>query len=203
MFSLPSFISPGRAYAGIGSRRTPPEILELMTKLARKLDAAAMILRSGGAQGADSAFAAGATHREIFIPWRSFSDDPHAIPIDRSPFLSEALREAQRLHPFWEKCSRGARLLHARNIQQVQGLDLKHASAFVLCWTPNASGEGGTGQAIRNARELAIPVFDLGDPQILRHVRAWLDGTLVPSEAPIGATPHPAKAADPAARYGF
>ena len=43
-------------YAGIGSRRTPPELLDEMEVLGRQLAIADYVLRSGGAKGADSAF---------------------------------------------------------------------------------------------------------------------------------------------------
>lgn len=62
-----------RAYAGIGSRRTPPEVLGRMRRVAERLDARGYTLRSGGADGADSAFADGATDKEIFLPWRGFN----------------------------------------------------------------------------------------------------------------------------------
>ena len=43
-------------YAGIGSRKTLPEILFLMSKIAIFLSENNYILRSGGANGADEAF---------------------------------------------------------------------------------------------------------------------------------------------------
>ena len=43
-------------YTGIGSRETPKDIMQLMSKLAYKLASEGYILRSGAAQGADTAF---------------------------------------------------------------------------------------------------------------------------------------------------
>ena len=60
-------------YTGIGSRETPSHILELMTKIAKYLDSLGFILRSGGAPGADTAFANGAVNKQIFIPWKNFN----------------------------------------------------------------------------------------------------------------------------------
>lgn len=57
-------------YTGIGSRETPPEIQEIMTNYARKLDKLGFILRSGGAMGADTAFEKGSTNKEIYLPWK-------------------------------------------------------------------------------------------------------------------------------------
>jgi hypothetical protein len=68
------------------------------------------------------------------------------------------------MHPAWPRLSQGAQRLHARNCHQVLGLDLRTPSAFVVCWTPNGSGSGGTGTAIKLACSRNIPVFDLGKP---------------------------------------
>ena len=60
-------------YAGIGSRRTPDDVLEQMTQLAQELGKLGWTLRSGGADGADRAFQDGAEavggRREILLPW--------------------------------------------------------------------------------------------------------------------------------------
>ena len=46
-------------YAGIGSRETPEDVCGRMTKLASILERKGYTLRSGGAVGADTAFAGG------------------------------------------------------------------------------------------------------------------------------------------------
>ena len=43
-------------YAGIGSRETPPEFIDEFIKIGKWLGSHGYILRSGGADGADSAF---------------------------------------------------------------------------------------------------------------------------------------------------
>jgi len=179
-----TLICAGAAYAGIGSRETPASILALMTDIARALDAAGMILRSGGADGADNAFAKGARigHRQIFTPWKTFQPKegpflPDTIHLAGSPYELPAMKIASIYHPSWDipegkpgALTPGARRLHARNCQQVLGRDLGDLSRFVLCWTKNAAGGGGTGQALRIARGHGVPVFDLADPEILASV---------------------------------
>ena len=63
-----------RFYTGIGARRTPPEVLALMTRAAFALLKRGYVLRSGHAIGADSAFERGAGEgKQIFLPapgWR-------------------------------------------------------------------------------------------------------------------------------------
>ena len=59
-----------RFYAGIGSRETPIEYLQLFTRVATYLEGNNFMLRSGGAKGADQAFEAGVTDNnyEIYLP---------------------------------------------------------------------------------------------------------------------------------------
>lgn len=156
-------------YAGIGSRKTPADIMEIMAKFASAVEwNYNLVLRSGAAPGADQAFESGVRNprnKEIFIPWRKFSNDPNHIVGFKTPQMEqEAERIAQRFHPNWAACSQGARAMHTRNVAQIFGYDLASPVMFVICWTPNGSGSGGTGQALRMAKAFDIPVFDLGLP---------------------------------------
>lgn len=145
-------------YTGIGSRETPFEILTLMTRIAQRLAARGWTLRSGGADGADSAFERGAGDKQIYLPWPRFNGNSSRFT---SP-TPAALEMAADFHPAWDRCSQGARKLHARNCHQVLGIDLATPSTLVICWTRGGSGAGGTGQALRIARAHDIPIFDLG-----------------------------------------
>ena len=147
-------------YAGVGSRETPANVRALMRELAYDLGELGYTLRSGAAEGADSAFEQGlAKHhgREIWLPWKGFAGHPSALRPS-----ADALQLASTFHPAWERCSQGAKKLHARNMHQVLGADLATPVDFVACWTKGASGAGGTGQAIRLARSRGIEVFDFG-----------------------------------------
>jgi hypothetical protein len=149
-------------YAGIGSRETPADILGVMTDIARTLAEQDYTLRSGAAQGADSAFEAGATKKEIWLPWLGFNG--HTSRLLPSP---EAFEVAREFHPAWDRCSRGARALHARNIHQILGPDLNDPVGMVVCWTRNGGRSGGTGQALRLATAYSIPIHDLGLPSFV------------------------------------
>lgn len=158
-------------YTGIGSRRTPDHILELMENLARWLAHDNWILRSGHATGADQAFERGASMRaEIFLPWSNFeSSTPINAAVVFDTPTSEAYNIAARYHPGWERLSNGGRALHARNVHQILGpaIEESQKSTCVICWTSNGTltgehrGSGGTGQAIRIARSLNINVINL------------------------------------------
>ena len=65
-------------YAGIGSRQTPRGILDIMTRMATWLAGQGWYLHSGGAKGADTAFADGApvADRTQFLPWVAYQRSP-------------------------------------------------------------------------------------------------------------------------------
>lgn len=151
------------SYAGIGRRETPPHILERMEEIGRLLGAAGLTLRSGGADGADSAFergciAAGGSKR-IYLPKKGFNANPSPLHADPSP---EMLALAQKYHPAWHRCSPDARKLHARNGCQVLGDKLDDPARVIICWTKDGAIAGGTGQALRIAQGHGVPVINLG-----------------------------------------
>ena len=171
-----------RAYAGIGSRRTPEPVLQLLTALASQLAQHGHVLRSGHAPGADQAFEHGAGARaEVYLPWPSFESSVRsAADYVQSQPSPEAVQMAAAHHPAWERLGRGARSLHARNCHQILGRDLQDPVSFVVCWTPDGAttnpgpSTGGTGQALRIAAAHAIPVFNLARPEHLERVRAYI-----------------------------
>lgn len=167
-------------YAGIGSRETPPHILQLMEQLGFMLCYQGWTLRSGYAQGADRAFyqgycaAPGPGKVENYLPWNGFNQAHH----DGDRFFSMenlnhplAMQIAQGLHPNWRACKPAARLLLARNSFQILGRKLDDPCKRVICWTPGAKGGGGTGQALRLAGVAQVPVHDLADPSVENHFR--------------------------------
>ncbi len=160
-------------YAGIGSRKTPKDMLDLMTIISTKLEDKGWTLRSGGADGADSAFALGANDKEVYIPWSGFNN----ISSDLVGASAKAFSIAESLHPAWNRCSQGAKKLHARNVHQVLGEDIdpKTYSSFVICWTPNGQDVGGTATAIKLARQVGIRVFNLANLDDLNRIVASLD----------------------------
>ena len=67
-----------------------------------------------------------------------------------------------KYHPNWDNLSQGAKKLMARNACQVFGITGDQPVDFIICWTPNGEITGGTGQALRIAKDFNIPVFNLG-----------------------------------------
>lgn len=143
-------------YAGIGSRKTPPEILGAMRRLGGLLGTQGWTLRSGGAQGADSAFEEGCTlargMKEIF--YASAGQDRWCRDM-AIRYVSQWRRDN------WGQTSDYVVSLHARNMKQVLGNNGDDPVDALICWTNNGGPTGGTGTAIRCAMDHNIPIYNL------------------------------------------
>ena len=152
-------------YAGIGSRATPSDVLHNMTRMAAWLARRGWHLHSGGAGGADSAFAAGAPpeRRTVFLPWPGYrgcqGPDCRTLTAERTQLC---LGIAAALHPAWHRCSPAAQNLHARNTAILLGEDADTPVHAVVAWTSRGLVSGGTGMGIRIAHDRGIPVLNLG-----------------------------------------
>lgn len=154
-------------WSGIGSRQTPPEICNLMTKIAFKLEQNNYILRSGKAIGADLAFEKGIQNfkNKCIYTVENFDFSPENYEMCKSEILSILDSNIN-----FENYSKSAQILILRDVNQVLGSrkTCLKKSKFVICWTkhvnyyakpPNACG--GTRFAVRIALKYGIPVFNL------------------------------------------
>lgn len=186
-------------YSGIGSRSTPKDILKLMEDIAFKLAQKGYILRSGAAGGADTAFQSGAMRYAweqadsysgikslgcIYIPWKSFTkyedhwkDWYHVL--DNMTTKIQAYKLAERIHPAWEKCSVGAKALHARNTFQILGPNLNNPSSFLICWAQvdkHGNIKGGTATAWNLAKAHGVPCFNLYNEEDKQRLIKFVEG---------------------------
>ena len=149
-------------YAGIGSRETPLSLCPLIKQVVEILNKKDYILRSGGAQGADTFFEQYSIKKEIFLPWKDYNGNKSELYGAPHPL---AIEIAKIYHPNYEGLSNGAKTLMARNSQQIFGSDMKTPVEFVVCWTKDGKASGGTGQCIRVATYYKIPVYNLKNEQ--------------------------------------
>lgn len=158
-------------YAGIGSRETPQHILGIMHKIGKSFAEKGLLLRSGGAIGADTAFERGCDvvrgRKEIF-----YATNNKGIIVSEE-IMQQALVLAGQIHPAWNRCSDYAKRLHARNGMQILGRELNEPVDFVVCWTKDGGPTGGTGQAIRLAMSRDIKIYNLYFDNHLQELREF------------------------------
>ena len=148
-------------YTGVGSRETPENIRSIINKLSLKLQEEGYVLRSGGADGADTFFEEKVVLKDIFIPWNDFNKVVHGVIPFETKFSHDILKE---IHPAYDKLSQGAVKLHLRNVNQILGEHLDSPSSFLVCWAPvdkNNIPKGGTRTAWLVAKKYNIPCFNL------------------------------------------
>ena len=177
---------PYAFYAGIGSRKAPEEVLNIMTTLANSLAREGWVLRSGGADGADKAFERGANMSgkyvpEIYLPWQRYNNHPS----DLFEIPNAAFDMASLFHPKgeWLKQRLHIHQLMARNCLQVLGQNLDLPVKMIICWTPDGCEDGnnttkytgGTGQALRVAAANNIPIFNLKHDTTLDRIVDFVD----------------------------
>jgi hypothetical protein len=149
-----------KLYAGIGSRKTPSHYLHLIETTAEAMREYGWTLRTGHAPGADQHFERGArADAQVYLPWPDYE---YHVPVLAAEVMdgptSAGYNIAARYHPAWERCSRGARALHARNTHIILGRDCDEPVDFVVYFS---HGIGGTEQALRVARAYDVPTFNL------------------------------------------
>ncbi len=145
-------------YTGVGSRETPDDIQKLMIDIAKVFARNGTLFRSGGADGADSAFERGCDSQH----------GPKEVYYARDS-TAEAELIASTFHPAWHRCSAYAKKLHGRNAFEVLGRSLDDPSDILLCWTPDgcirhadrSQVTGGTGTAISIADNHHVRIFNL------------------------------------------
>lgn len=160
-------------YTGVGSRKTPPEILALMQEIGRKMADRGYIGRSGGADGADSAFQEGAKLSgqslfDVYLPWGKSGHDKNIIMINPQKFSNyqQAVQLASQVHPAWDRCSDAAKKLHSRNVYQILGNDLNTPSKVCILYAEPTGGldtrvKGGTNTALQLALQNNVPTYNL------------------------------------------
>lgn len=188
-------------YAGIGSRETPSDVMVILEELGYLLGRAGFTLRSGGADGADTAFEQGARRAQapmdIYLPWKDFNGN--ASPL--FGVTADALEMARTVHPAWDALGQGPRKMHARNCYQVHGKALAQPVKFVICWTPDGCESektrnrktGGTATGIVLAQRAGIPVFNLKNQGSRIALNEMLRGLDINYQVPLEAVEPPAQ----------
>lgn len=165
-------------YAGIGSRSTPEHIQEVMVNFGREMARRGYVLRSGGADGADSAFEEGCDlengEKQIFIPWEKFNNRESEYVFEKMEFKNEALEIASKFHPKWQSLKYPVKKLMGRNTFQVLGPDLKLHTNFIIYYAiedRDGNPSGGTAQAIRISKSYGIKSYNLFVPETLEKIK--------------------------------
>ena len=179
-------------FTGIGSRETPKDVLDIMRKICKKMVLNGWTLRSGGADGADEYCAYGwgdaysedhtVPIAEIYLPWEGFnglySTSHNCIWVNDTKMQTNAHKILERIHPAYDKLTRGPLALHTRNCYQVLGSTLSVPSKTVLAYAKTdheGNPQGGTATAINLAKKFNIPIRNLYIEEDIQAVLKYLE----------------------------
>jgi hypothetical protein len=171
--------TPTMTYAGIGSRETPKEVLDLMTKAAKYLDDLGYTLQTGftfknketglDEEGADKAFSDGSKNKTLFGP-SGIRRTVKGVTTQESydnDVTQKSNTIVKEIHPAPDMLTSGAVKLMARNTNQIFGKNLNSSVDFVLFYAKETDNplrpKGGTGQAVEMARRKGIPTINMAD----------------------------------------
>mgnify|MGYP006293097509 CR=1 FL=1 len=180
-----------KAYSGIGSKKTPQKIKDIMYQLGYKLAQKGYTLRSGGAKGADNAFEMGAFDAEgdmeIYLPYDGYQGRErdglkYFVPSKEFDNYRKAVTISRKFHPNFENLSKNEKKFIVRDTYQVLGKELNSLSNFIVCWTPDgctsdrerSEKTGGTGQAITTGSYYSVPIFNLKIKPHLEKIKGYL-----------------------------
>lgn len=152
-------------YSGIGSRQTPPKYLKWMKEIGIYLEGKGYTLRSGNADGADSAFQRGVSNKEVYLPWPGYNGGSEASLLVPRSSLKECSDKVRNIHPNAAGLTTSSLSLHMRNVTILLGGDLKVPSKFVIYWNPGYKKSGGTYIAVELAKKEGINCYNLNNPK--------------------------------------
>jgi hypothetical protein len=166
-----------------GARTTPPDVQELISRIAQKHVLSGGAVVHGGAPGADRA--AGRLINDpsrLSVYLRGGADPRGPDPMSAGGRVFNAMelpawQQARALAAQYEDPYRpGGRDYNARNMVVLMGPQLNTPRDRLVVWTPGGQAVGGTGHAIRAAQGLGIDVRNLGNPETLARAQRWLQG---------------------------
>lgn len=164
------------AYAGIGSRDISSEEETNISKIANILQSKGLILYSGNAEGSDIAFQKGSNGKcVVMLPWKTFNIKhydyaqlamDHIIVGSRNNnFHKEAFDSIKKFHPKAHALNKASETFMARNFYQINGFDKYPKASIVICCANSINKKGnvmgGTGQAVRIALSMNIPIINI------------------------------------------
>ena len=170
----------GKRFAGIGARRIPRAQAKVMRNACMIYACAGHAAHHGGANGADKACDNGyriiaPNNLEVFIPYDGYNAFYIKQPEVTLGTSDAAYKIAKDHHPAWDRVSSIGKQLHSRNSHIILGHDLQSPVDFILCWTPDAKIVGGTGQALRIAKNYNIKVFNLADKEVEYYFKKMIE----------------------------
>lgn len=174
------------AYAGIGTTTCSEKEKDLILKISNKMSER-FICYSGNALGSDITFQKGSNKKcVIFLPWKTYNINEYN-PKDSLDYYvlgndKEGLESVRKFHKYPHKLTKGGFSMMSRNYYQVMGYSKYPKISCIICCADyhineisQMEVEGGTGQAVRIANSLNIPIVNIRHDKWLLKLNTVID----------------------------
>lgn len=167
------------AYAGIGPRHPPPDVLGAIPQLAHRLTAEGWHLHTGAAEGLCDAFAAAtpSTERTRYVPWLGYRglSGPDCITLNDAE-LRQCFHVGAEFHPRWKRARASTRKRLAHDMAVLLGADTRTPVHAILTWTPLGQPTPDTAAAERIAHAYSISFLNMAtlNPDELKRQLEWI-----------------------------
>ena len=143
------------SYIAVGSRHAPPQVTELMWRLAKRFAELDFTLRTLNNSDIDTAVVEGALAAngevQVYVPWRDASEAFLDFQIEPTP---EGMAHCYRKSITFPSLRPDAKALKARVANLLLGPDSENRARFIVCW----SGDGA-----ENFREISRLTGEIAD----------------------------------------
>ena len=168
-----------KAYACLGNKEAPQEVIDHMVRLVQDLDREGWTLRTSGGEGPEERIEIETERKEIHLPWAKFNNR-------ESKFCrndKNANDIVSSFHPTFGSLKPAVQAIVARQAHVILGKDLRSPVRFLICWSEDGAEDGKTksiktgymSMPIAIAHSLSIPIFNLKNPDALQRLKNYLN----------------------------
>lgn len=143
-------------YAGIGDKKLPPQLPQIIQKVARGLQEEGYCLRNNGMDGAEREFMKGVSDKQLILPWNSFN----GLKSQYNTAPEAALQIAYNHINLYGDMSHSKQEIMLAKIQTVLGVDCKTPVDMVVCYSFDEL-YGESAQMVSLAKAYQIEIVNL------------------------------------------
>lgn len=171
-----------KPYAFTANDTIPPDIMEKIVAIMRRLEAQEYTLRTGGMEGPESVAEAAIKKIEVHLPWRDFNNKQSKFTWT----MERAKAVAKMFHPAFDSMKKGVQMFLAKNARLILGDKVNSPALFLLTWTEDGitshkertAKTGFAGHPIAIASAIGIPVFNFGNPAAFEQFERYIDSVV-------------------------
>ena len=143
-------------YAGIGDKKLPPQLPQIIQKVAKGMHGDGYCLRNNGMDGAEREFMRGVSDKQLILPWDGFN----GLKSQYNEAPEAATQVAYNHVNLFGDMSHSKQKIMLAKIQTILGVDCKTPVNIVVCYSFDEL-YGESAQMISLAKAYQIEIVNL------------------------------------------